>query len=610
MAKKITSCILIAISLVLLSVIILGERKLVSESFAKYEPATRPEEIVCRVYLGNAVNDVRIVSTEVGYVLFLPTGTENIEFANIPGDKVINCDSSGTVELNFKNGTKYDISQVEAAFDALNRTSGRELFKVMASQNVSSVFITSGDSIDVIDAEWKKPHSASATIVDESGSVIFTGALEYIEPRGNSSFLLDKKSYEIKFKKAQNLVNDAKEKEWLLLNGGHDDTLIRNAVIYNFANEYTSVKAPVGRFADLYINGEYRGNYYLSQKAKNVNPRGEDEGYLLKHAEAGRTEEDPVVSVGLGYDFNVVSPKDVTDDDLLYISDFLNILERAAASEDGVDPETGTSIDDCLDLDSWTDKLLIENMFQNVDSYVNSSFFFLEKGKNGGKLFAGPAWDYDMTATGIYDVWNIEQSGNLYLRDLLLKNPKVKELLKTKFETLIKPYVKYKLSSDVYEQYDSNRYSYEMDSVLWNREDERFLDDFIKRSENRLEVIEKRILGNTTEHVVSFYDYEGLLLKRVFVKDGEAITDIPVCASYIALFNGWYESGTGAHLKEGEPVWEDKDYYGIWIEVPIIIKNALMSLGIDINNLNEESVNIIAEYYKSKLDNPESLLGE
>ncbi len=281
MAKKITSCILIAVSLLLLLAIVLGERMLISHSFAKYEPARRPDEIVCRVYSQNTVNDVRIVSTATGYVLFLPTGTERVEFANIPGDTVINCDPDGAVEFHANKGTKYEISEIEALFDEINRTVGKELFTTMVSQNVSSVFITSGDSVDVIDSEWKKPHSASATIVDEGGTVLFSGALDYIAPRGNSSFALEKKPYEIKFKKSQSLIEGSKDKEWLLLNGGYDDTLIRNAVIYNFANEYTSVKAPMGRFADLYINGEYRGNYYISQKTKSVKTNGKKEGYLL-----------------------------------------------------------------------------------------------------------------------------------------------------------------------------------------------------------------------------------------------------------------------------------------------------------------------------------------
>ncbi len=313
-------------------------------------------------------------------------------------------------------------------------------------------------------------------------------------------------------------------------------------------------------------------------------------------------KDKPVIKTESGYCLEIVSPKDVTESEITYLKDFFSELEHTAADPKGVNPETGAKLEDYLDIRSWIDKYLLENIFQNVDSSYDSCFFYKESSSAGGRLVAGPAWDYDLTATGRFDIWNTDRVGDLYLRDQLLNNPSVKSRIQEEFTEKIVPYVRYNLSSDVYNIYRSISSSYEANSIRWSTGDDRAIDDFIIRTEKRLEVIDNKILGNNSDHLVSFIDFEGNIIKTEYVKDGESISELPECASWWAFFNGWYDKATGELLREGTPIFEDKEYEVNWIYTSLMIKNSLAELGVDIDHIDEDSVQILADYYSSHID--------
>jgi len=53
---------------------------------------------------------------------------------------------------------------------------------------------------------------------------------------------------------------------------------------------------------------------------------------------------------------------------------------------------TGKNWQELIDLDSWARKYLLEEIFANVDACSISQFFYAD---GSGKIYAGPAWDYD-----------------------------------------------------------------------------------------------------------------------------------------------------------------------------------------------------------------------
>lgn len=48
-------------------------------------------------------------------------------------------------------------------------------------------------------------------------------------------------------------------------------------------------------------------------------------------------------------------------------------------------------------MDSFVKKYLIEEITRNYDGGVTSSFFYKASDAEGGKLYAGPVWDYDVS---------------------------------------------------------------------------------------------------------------------------------------------------------------------------------------------------------------------
>lgn len=79
--------------------------------------------------------------------------------------------------------------------------------------------------------------------------------------------------------------------------------------------------------------------------------------------------------------------------------------ENAIFAEDGIDPITGKSWLELIDLDSWVMKYLIDEVFANYDGGGISQFFYFDGNDASGKIYAGPVWDMDITlAPGQWEV--------------------------------------------------------------------------------------------------------------------------------------------------------------------------------------------------------------
>ena len=103
--------------------------------------------------------------------------------------------------------------------------------------------------------------------VDETGTVTSYDSVS-IRGRGNSTWNMKKKPYKIKFLNKEKFLGKgyAKAKKWTLMANCGDKTLIRNAVT-SAMGAFTSLKFnPAYKFVDLVLNGEYMGNYQISDQ--------------------------------------------------------------------------------------------------------------------------------------------------------------------------------------------------------------------------------------------------------------------------------------------------------------------------------------------------------
>lgn len=84
-------------------------------------------------------------------------------------------------------------------------------------------------------------------------------------------------------------------------------------------------------------------------------------------------------------------PEDITGG---YISGLMQELEDALIAEDGYHPKTRKHYTDYIDLESWADKYLVEEISRS-NGGGTSSYFYKQPDHISTKIFGGPVWDCD-----------------------------------------------------------------------------------------------------------------------------------------------------------------------------------------------------------------------
>ncbi len=228
-----------------------------------------------------------------------------------------------------------------------------------------------------------------------------------IRGRGNSTWEFPKKPYRIKLDKKYNIFNlPAKAKSWTLLANHADKTLMRNALAYKISNFLGLEFTPSVKFVDLTLNGQFLGNYMLSDQievnTKRVNideldstvvdPQAITGGYLLEID--GFAASEPVwFTTGQGLKITVKSPDDsqITSQQMTYIQNYIADFENRLFSADFKDPVFGYRAK--VDTTSLVNWYIGCELTGNSDSFWST---YVYKRRNNDKLFFGPMWDYDI----------------------------------------------------------------------------------------------------------------------------------------------------------------------------------------------------------------------
>ncbi|WP_029905884.1 CotH kinase family protein [Prevotella sp. 10(H)] len=239
---------------------------------------------------------------------------------------------------------------------------------------------------------------------DEKGEVtekLFEAETE-IKGRGNSTWGMEKKPYRLKLNKSSEILGMPKSKHWVLLANYSDKTLLRNELAFEISRRMEYPYTPRAKYVDVILNGDYIGNYMLCEhiridknrvniaemEATDTNVSG---GYLL---EIDERESEPVFFKTREADmtFCVNRPEDIPQNQKDYISAHIQKLEDALYGK------SGNPIDELpkyLDLKSFIDNLLINEISKNVDGNLRLSTF-VYKDRDNDVVYFGPVWDYDI----------------------------------------------------------------------------------------------------------------------------------------------------------------------------------------------------------------------
>lgn len=276
--------------------------------------------------------------------------------------------------------------------------------------NLPTFYINTVDNAPIVSKE--EYVSGKLTIVSSDETENFADSTE-IRGRGNSTWGMPKKPFRIKLYKKASLLNQAaKEKSWVLLANYADKTLMRNAVAFKISQLVGLEFSPSARFVDVVLNGEFLGNYMMSdqmevatgrvevekQKTSNVSEPEITGGYLLELDGFAYTE--PVwFRTPRGVAVTVKYPKDddINNEQYRYISNYTSEFENVLFSSNFTDSEHGYR--------AYVDSATLINWYIACELTGNSDSFwstYVYKKRNDPKFYFGPMWDYDIAFNNDY----------------------------------------------------------------------------------------------------------------------------------------------------------------------------------------------------------------
>lgn len=507
---------------------------------------------------------------------FLPSGAERVTWkisgtGNFLLDGV-KLEDGG--ECSFENGKSYTLTEKSGIF---GREKSRRMI-IMQSEGLGSVFLTTASGkMEYILEEKGNRESGSAVFITADGAVDYSGGFEEIKGRGNYTWLLDKKSYSLNFHQPVELLSLAEDSQWVLMASASEETHLINRMVSEMMREAGIEDVPNSTWIDLYLNGEYAGNYLLSQK---VGPQEKDldggwmiefDGYWAEEGKPGfYTEAGEAIAIGYPENEN----EGASEKKYKEIADFVQSVENAILGGE-TDGQTELSWRDLADEDSLVKKVVLDELAMCPDGWNGSNYCFFRE----GKLYFGPPWDYEFAfgnqlpwfsglqrPRGFYHANETEWYKALYQEEEFL------DAVKTQYREFFEPYLRKQAESELDEQAEQIALSMKMDAVRWGKAQERFgrkLDNLKNFISDRLDWLNQEWLGIPIEEETPWYE--------IHLMDGEeeyavhyyregSYADTEVLERDDESFTGWYMDPECTVLVKNlsEPVTQDIYLYSGW----------------------------------------------
>ena len=244
---------------------------------------------------------------------------------------------------------------------------------------------------------------------------------EGIKGRGNTSWSMPKKGYNIKFDKKQSFFNLPASKKWCINANYADKTLLRNKFASLLGNEiFNSEWNPTFINLDVVMNGEYMGNYTFMEKnvigdgridiqdisdctEKKIskgdytdqNGDGKidlyDGGFVIEID--NRMDAEFTFRTSKSIPISLKDPDEVSVDIQEHIKHIVQQAEDALFADNYTDENDGWR--KYFDEESVIDWYLINEFAFNRDAPHNSSIYKYYSSIDG-KLHFGPLWDFDL----------------------------------------------------------------------------------------------------------------------------------------------------------------------------------------------------------------------
>lgn len=303
-----------------------------------------------------------------------------------------------TLHAYLSNGNVLDFKS------RLNDEEAKEA-EIARRQNIPVVRITTAGGAKIVD----KKNYVDGTISISDPECLYSDVKEFtadmgIRGRGNSTWGFPKKPWKVKLDSKASLLGMPADKEWALLANYADRTLIRNIVAMRLSEICGFSWTPRMRSVEVYLNGKYQGVYTLCEHKKvspdrvDIDLVGENDnigdavtgGYYLEIEE--QQDETTCWWTSMGVPMMFSDPEEPTSAQLAYVKGLFDSFERALKNKDYSE---ATGYPKYIDVDSFIDYYIVQELTKNVDGNLRkSSFITKERGK---KMEMYHLWDFDLT---------------------------------------------------------------------------------------------------------------------------------------------------------------------------------------------------------------------
>ena len=295
-----------------------------------------------------------------------------------------------------------------------------------------------------------------------------------IHVRGETSRNFPKKQYALELRADEEdtdsdrpLLGLPGNADWVLSDPlVYDRALIRNALAFELSNRIGRY-APRTRFAEVFLvddGGDVRARSFLGfftliekieRDPQRVNVSSLPGSAAGLPAMTGgfivRIDKGPPDFTAAGRWLQFVYPDAEAMSaperrpQLDFITAFIDSFGQAASAAGFKHPTTGQHYSELIDVDAWIDHNIINALTKNVDGLRISAYFHKDR---GGRLAAGPVWDFDRSLGTPYDPravepeeWNQSWNASDYFNEgwwrLLFRDPDFRSRYRTRFTSLL-----------------------------------------------------------------------------------------------------------------------------------------------------------------------------
>ncbi|MCD8004021.1 MAG: discoidin domain-containing protein [Clostridia bacterium] len=408
--------------------------------------------------------DIYAVETNGSYWFYVPA---SVDLSAVTIKYVGNgtmADASGGGTLSANETDVFDASSGSAAFTVYSSlTSSSSTYKAnfMSCGEIKAVYITlDGGDDDFEYVQSSKGNSAEGDIIiaEADGELVYSGGLSKMAGHGLTSFspgVSNKNSYNIKLESKSELISGSgSSKKWVLLSPRLSDWSRDNTGLCHLSAYYTYnaliglPRATIrGEYVDLYVDGEYRGLYILTERMNNNAAfevedledyvEGGGSSYKVMDKNDVRGSKDSAIQAGIrqytycddaslvdsdvditggyvlevmcgtydgcgfitehGVYFTIKSPEYCTRSMVKYIAEYVQNFENALFSETGYNSE-GVYYMDYIDAESYADLILVNAFYENFEFFRTSTYIYKDADGNlSDVLTFGPVWDFETT---------------------------------------------------------------------------------------------------------------------------------------------------------------------------------------------------------------------